>query len=407
MATLNHNNIIPFGIDPSRANLSIVSILEKPTFFNIKNDQCGHRGFLNKVAEIAQETGKLPVFAVEGNSPFAIGFEFQVYRQGYPVYEITPYELNRMRDILCGEDQNDFRDAKTAALIITQVPQLLRPAEIDLKQFALKRMVKTRLRLVKDETRDINLLHSQLTQIWGPNYKEFFSRLSTPQALVFFANFPTPERLNVGEKEVLNCLNIYGLSYYRSNWGKKKVCQILEKVKGMNWYGDEYLRELSLEVGLIVGNALVRLRQIKEIEERLLEAAKGWKEEEIKLVRTIPGFDWILTCSVVVLIGNLARFESVSRFIAYCGLVLCAKESGKKKGKKNRKRRNKLLGYVFYQAALSSLRSSKISREYYQKKLNEGKKRKQALRALAKKLAEITYAVLRNKEPYDEQKHLN
>jgi len=29
------------------------------------------------------------------------------------------------------------------------------------------------------------------------------------------------------------------------------------------------------------------------------------------------------------------------------------------------------------------------------------------LRALAKKLAEITYAVLKNKEPYDEKRHLN
>ena len=122
MAKLDPNNIIPFGIDPSRAELTTVSIIEKPTLFKIKNNQRGHKRFLSQVAKLAQESGKMPIFAVEGNSPFAIGFEFQVYRKGYPVYEVTPYEFNRMRDILCGEDQDDFRDAKTAAMIVTQVP---------------------------------------------------------------------------------------------------------------------------------------------------------------------------------------------------------------------------------------------------------------------------------------------
>jgi len=56
------------------------------------------------VAKIAQETNKTPVFAVEGNSPFAIGFEFQAYRSGFPVYEITPYRLHEARDLLLGED---------------------------------------------------------------------------------------------------------------------------------------------------------------------------------------------------------------------------------------------------------------------------------------------------------------
>jgi hypothetical protein len=69
--------------------------------------------------------------------------------------------------------------------------------------------------------------------------------------------------------------------------------------------------------------------------------------------------------------------------------------------------RNKRLSYIFYQAAVGSLKGSELSRKYYQKKLSEGKKPKPALRALAKKLAEIVYAVLKNKEPYDEKRYLN
>lgn len=407
MVNLNPHNIIPFGIDPSRAELATVSIIEKPTFFKIKNNQRGHKGFLNQIAKMAQEAGKMPVFAVEGNSPFAISFEFQAYRKGYPVYEITPYDLNRMRDILCGEDQDDFRDAKTAAMIIKQVPQLLRPAEIDLKQFALKRLVKARLRLVKDQTRDINLLHYLLAQIWGPDYKEFFSVLNSPQTLQFFANFPTPEGLKIAEAEILNKLCAGGLPYYKSKWGKKRIKTILQTVEELDWVSDDYLNELGLEVREFAQDALARLRKIKVLEARMIKMAKGWREKEIELVRTVPGFNWVLACSVVVLIGDLRRFTSASEFIAYCGLVLCKKKSGKKEAEKKRKRRNKLLSHAFQLAAVASLQTSELSKAYYEKKLNEGRKKKQAQRALAKKLAEIVYAVLKNKEPYDEKRHLN
>ena len=356
---------------------------------------------------MASETGRYPVFAVEGNSPFAIGFEFEAYRRGYPVYEITPHRLSEMREVLCGEDQTDYRDAKTAALIITHIPQLLRPASLDLKQFALKRLVKIRLRLVKDQTRNINLLHNHLAQIWGPSYKDFFPVLNSSQALTFFAIFPTPGYLNLETERILTYLADTGLAYYRSNWGKKRVGLIMDKVRGMNWRGDEYLSELGWEVGLLANDALKRRQKIIEVNARLIEQGKGWEAERIELVRTIPGFDWVLACSAVVLIGDLSRFERSSDFIAYCGLVLCAKDSGNTRRVKRRKRRNKMLSYVFYQAALASLHSSELSQRYYQKKLSEGKDSKQALRALAKKLAEITYAVLKNKEPYDEKRHLN
>lgn len=407
MVQLNPNNIIPFGIDPSRAKLATVSIIEKPTFFNIKNNQRGHKGFLNKVEKMAQQTGRSPVFAIEGNSPFALGFQFQAHRKGFQVYEITPYRLHEMRDVLCGEDQDDYQDARTAAIIITQLPQLLRPASVDLKYFALKRIVKARLRLVKDQTRDINSLHSLLAQIWGPDYKEFFSVLNSPQALKFFTVFSTPEGLSSDEEKVRSRLCSDEFPYYRTLWGRKRVNKILELVKDLEWVGDEYLSELGLEVREFAGSALIRWRAIRNIEQRMFKLAKGWKEEEIGLVRTIPGFDWVSACSVVALIGDLRRFEGVSDFIAYCGLVLCRKDSGTTKGRRKRKRRNKLLSYAFYQAALDSLSASELSMRYYQKKLNEGKKKKEALRALAKKLAEITYAVLKNREPYDEKRYSN
>ena len=231
--------------------------------------------------------------------------------------------------------------------------------------------------------------------------------LNSPQALQFFADFPTPEGLEIVEVEVLNRLRASGLPYYRGSWGRKRVKAILKMVEELDWVGDDYLNELGLEVVEFAQDALTRLRKIKVLEARLIEMGKGWREEEIGLVRTVPGFNWVLACSVMVLIADLRRFASASGFIAYCGLVLCKKKSGKRESEKKRKRRNKLLSHIFHLAAVVSLQASKLSRAYYEKKLNEGRKKKQAQRALAKKLAEIVFAVLKNKEPYDEKRHLN
>lgn len=61
------------------------------------------------------------------------------------------------------------------------------------------------------------------------------------------------------------------------------------------------------------------------MEERFLAKEKGWKEEEISLLQTVPGISWVLAYSAPALIGEVSRFDSSADFIVYCGLVLCKK----------------------------------------------------------------------------------
>ena len=58
------------------------------------------------------------------------------------------------------------------------------------------------------------------------------------------------------------------------------------------------------------------------------------------------------------------------------------------------------LAHVFYQIALTSLRSNPPLREYYEKKLCQGKPKKITVVAVARKLVRIAYSILKNSEPY-------
>lgn len=58
------------------------------------------------------------------------------------------------------------------------------------------------------------------------------------------------------------------------------------------------------------------------------------------------------------------------------------------------------LAHVFYQIALSSLRCNPSLREYYEEKPRQGKPRKIAVVAIARKLVRIVYSMLKNGQLY-------
>ena len=64
------------------------------------------------------------------------------------------------------------------------------------------------------------------------------------------------------------------------------------------------------------------------------------------------------------------------------------------------KRGQSSLAHVFYQIALTSLRSNPTLREYCEEKLRQGKPRKIAVVAVARKLVRIAYSMLKNNQPY-------
>lgn len=393
------HNVLPVGIDPSREELTVVSINPEGLKVKVKNTLKGYKTIVNHVKRLSERVGKEPVFSIEGYAYTTPELAYFLAKDGFKVYHIPPFHASRMRELL-SEDKTDYLDAKTCALAIVQMPQILRPVSLDIKLLALKRAVKTRLRLVKDQTRDINTLHYLLTNLWGGLYKKFFYVLNSRTALYFFSVFSTPEKLlNAPLEKIRRVLRVGSANYYTGRRGEDKIREIMEVLRDEEFCLDEYLKEVGEEVELFSRNLLYRSGKIKSLERRIRELSSG--SIEVALVRTVPGFDWVLATSVVALSGDIRRFGSVNKYVAYAGLALAQYQSGGRRSWRKRKKRNKWLAMVFYQAALSSLKTSAFSQEYYKRKLREGKEKKEALRALAKKLAEIVYAILRDQRGYD------
>ncbi len=96
--------------------------------------------------------------------------------------------------------------------------------------------------------------------------------------------------------------------------------------------------------------------------------------------------------------GDRSGFASSGRLASYAGLVPVPRDSGRVSGNLHRPRRcNRRLRRVFYMAALSSLHyADGPSRRFCDPKRSERQVHAQALLALARRLVDVLWALLRD-----------
>ncbi|MGW4091661.1 IS110 family transposase, partial [Nocardia sp. NPDC004750] len=117
------------------------------------------------------------------------------------------------------------------------------------------------------------------------------------------------------------------------------------------------------------------------------------------IIESLPGMGPGLGAEFLVGTGgDLANFASAGRLASYAGLVPVSRDSGRVSGNLHRpKRYNRRMRRVFFMAALSSLRyDNGPSRRFYDRKRGERLIHTQALLALARRLVDVLWALLRD-----------
>ena len=122
---------------------------------------------------------------------------------------------------------------------------------------------------------------------------------------------------------------------------------------------------------------------------------------EFKLLQTIPGVGDILTFTIMLEVGDINRFATVSDYSSYCRCVASKRISNNKsKGKNNKRNGNKYLGWAYIEAANYSKRYNEKAMRFYQRKMSSENKIL-AIKALSNKLARASYFIMRDQVPFD------
>jgi transposase len=187
-----------------------------------------------------------------------------------------------------------------------------------------------------------------------------------------------------------------------------------------------YYEETAVQ-GARLKNQLHKLRReedlsINQEEKQFLQLIISEKEAELKAAKktkyklekelaiqlasygqnltTVVGLGTVLVARLLAHTNNIERFKTQAKYIRYAGISPRERSSGKSKRHIANTKGNRKLNSVFYLAALSQIKNNEKAKVYYQKKIAQGKTKRQALVAVTRNLAIIVYQMLRSGEEY-------
>jgi len=145
-------------------------------------------------------------------------------------------------------------------------------------------------------------------------------------------------------------------------------------------------------------------KELKGIEERLLELVKQDQQQQLTLLTSIPGIGIKTALFLVVITDGFSKFEKASQLCSYVGITPTIRESGSSvRGKsKISKMGNKKLRNLLFLCAFNACKHNKGCREMYERIVAKGKSKKLTLIAVANKLLKQAFAIAKSGLPYDE-----
>lgn len=120
------------------------------------------------------------------------------------------------------------------------------------------------------------------------------------------------------------------------------------------------------------------------------------------LLLSIPGIGPTLAAALVTEIGDVSRFPNANALVAYAGLDPKVRQSGitLRRNTKLTKRGSPYLRKAAFIAAYIAKRYDPELKAYFEKKIREGKRYKEAVVAIARKILYRVYAVWKRGTPY-------
>lgn len=147
-------------------------------------------------------------------------------------------------------------------------------------------------------------------------------------------------------------------------------------------------------------NTLIKLyKEEKEIYEKKFREIKR-KNKTIKMLCRISGIGPIFAMKIYAKVIDANRFENKYKYWGMCGLVKHNRESGGRSYGKKKPRYSRTLKSIYKSAAMAAIGGKNDIRDYYELLLKQGYSIPEAKNQIARYIAKVSYAVMKNKIPY-------
>ena len=155
--------------------------------------------------------------------------------------------------------------------------------------------------------------------------------------------------------------------------------------------------------GLVLHDSFTAIKEALSAEIRQIERnLRKYEPETQELLRSIPGIGITTAASLVAFVGDIERFSTPEKLVAYIGLDCRVYQSGTSVQGKGyiSKRGNGHLRHILFNAAFIARQYNPELKKYHEQKLKEGKHYFSAMCAVERKLIHLIYAVWKRGTPF-------
>jgi len=167
---------------------------------------------------------------------------------------------------------------------------------------------------------------------------------------------------------------------------EKRARELLETVPSTNGVAAERKQQ-----ALVLLDDVVRIdNEVRAIKRRMRTAVVATGTSLLDIYGVGPVSASIVLGHVV----DVHRFPSSGHFASYAGVAPIEASSGPKKRHRLNPRGNRQLNHALHVIAMAQISHDSLGRVYYDRKIAEGKTKKEAMRSLKRRIADVVYRAL-------------
>ena len=385
--------MIYVGIDIAKLNhfASAISsdgeVLIEPFKFTNDND-----GFLKLVSRLSQFEKDELIIGLESTAHYGNNLLLFLVPKGYNVVLINPIQTSTMRKNNIRKTKTDKVDTYTICKVLMMQPHRF-VTLFDLGILQLKNLGRFRQKTVKQRTRLKIQLTSYVDQVF-PELQYFFkSGIHHKGCYALLKEAPSPDAI-----ASMHLTHLKHILSSNSHGHFKKDTAVELRVLAQKSVGSSD-NSLSIQITQSIEQIELLDRQLEQIESEMKDIVSSLDS----VIMTIPGIGYINGGMILGEIGDIHRFSSPSKLLAFAGLDPSVYQSGNFEAKHTRmsKRGSRALRYALVNAAHNVVKCNKTFKAYYDQKMSEGRSHYNALGHCAGKLVRIIYKMLTDNVPFN------
>lgn len=340
-----------------------------------KNDLNGFQQAFESIIQTAKKNHFTPLVGLEDSNGNGFAFANFLSKHQISVKTINPILVVRNREYEVHPEKSDLQDAWGVSKVLAQrADRLPNYSLTENSEFAknIKILVKDREEIVCEQTKLKNKLHWALQQTWGIEYKNVYQKnIFGKRALMFWDKYPSARDF------------------------KKTTKPLIEKPEWIKNTSFDNLPSISDIEQKHIKRMIIKLRMLNEHKEEIEEQLEKLVKQNHSYLTTCPGCAIISAAGLIAYIKDINRFASEGKLAKYCGIAPRKYESGKIKRNRISMRGNANLRRIFKSIAISQIgrTGNQKAKEYFRKKIKEGKSKKQALKCLMRQNVKIIYCI--------------